>query len=155
MATLITETQWHGNPRPVVAYASTLFDAQVPSPYYLDGRNVPTYASLVTSVPLETLSPTAVINVAGPLAAVSFTLGGVFLDGKGIDIAITRTGGAVPSYTNTILAKGPENYDDFAVQVASTISAEIDMSAVAVDGVVTVTAVAPATALTITALTVV
>jgi hypothetical protein len=155
MATLITETKWHGNPRPVVAYASTLYDEMVPSPYYHDGRDVPTYASLVTAEPIETYEPSAVIDVAGPLAAVSFTLGGVFLDGKGIDIAITRTGGAVPSYANTILTEGPSNFYDFATQVAATISLEVDMSAVAVDGVVTVTAVAPATALTITALTVV
>jgi hypothetical protein len=155
MATLITETQWHGNPRPVVAYASTIYDEMVASPYYHDGRDVPTYVSLVTPDPIEDYEPSATITTPGPAAAVVFNVGGVFLDGKGIDIAITRTGGAVPSYVNTILAQGPTNYDEFAVQIAAIISAEVDMSAVAVDGVVTVTAVAPATALTITALTVV
>jgi hypothetical protein len=155
MATLITETQWHGNPRPVVAYASTIYNEMVPSPYYLDGRDVPTYGSIVTSVPLESLEPEATINTPGPLPAVVFTLAGVYLTDKGVDIAITRTGGAVPSYVNTIITKVPVVYDDFATQVADILSVEVDMSAVAVDGVVTVTAVAPATALTITALTVV
>jgi hypothetical protein len=155
MATLITETQWHGNPRPVVAYASTLYNDTVPSPYYLDGRDVATYDSLVTPEPIETYEPSAVITTAGPLASVVFTLGGVFLSDKGIDIVITRTGGLNGNYINTIITKGPKNFNDFATEVADVISVESDMTAVAVDGVVTVTAVAPATALTITALDVV
>jgi hypothetical protein len=152
MATLISQTQWHGNPRPVTAYASTVEDGLVASPYYKDGRDVPVYAHLVTAQPLGVLTPTAVIDIAGPLAAVQFTLGGVYVTGKILDITIVRT--TAPDYVTQFIAPTAVLGADFATEVALGISKELDMSAVNVDGVVTVTAVLPVTALTITVLTV-
>jgi hypothetical protein len=50
MATLLAETQWHDNPRPVLAYAWSSVAPAVTSPYYLDGRTVPAFFHGVTDV---------------------------------------------------------------------------------------------------------
>jgi hypothetical protein len=152
MATLIAQTEWHGNPRPVLAYASSLEDGLVASPYYIDQRDVPVHDHIVTSVPLGDLTPTAVIDIAGPLAAVEFTLGGVYVTGKILNITIVRT--TAPDYVTSFIAPTATLGADFATEVALGISKELDMSAVNVDGTVTVTAVLPVTALTITVLTI-
>jgi hypothetical protein len=151
MATLIAQTEWHGNPRPILAYASTVEDGLVASPYYQDGRDVVVVDHFVTAQPLGTLTPTAVNTTPGPAAAVVFTLGGVWVTGKLLNITIVRT--TAPDYTTSFVSSG-SIASDFATEVALGISKELDMSAVAVDGVVTVTAVAPVTALTTTVLTI-
>ena len=74
MATLITQTQWHGNPRPVTSYASAIEDGVVASPYYADGRNVPVHKFLITAAPLGDLTPAAAILVAGPATTVFIIL---------------------------------------------------------------------------------
>jgi hypothetical protein len=153
MATLIAETKWHGNPRPELAYASSIYDETVASPYYLDGRDVPVYLHTVTSFPITDLVADATIDVAGPLATVEFTLSGIWTAGTALDITIVRT--TAPDYVATITAPAGGTFDEMAVYVATQISKELDMVAVAsIGGVVGVTAVAPVTALTITVLTV-
>jgi len=154
MATLIAETKYHGNPRPVLSYSSTVFDEAVASPYYKDGRDVPVYNHYVTPVPLADLAPVATATIAGPAATVAFTMDGLWLDPTTLTVLITSTGGVnfseVVAWPTTAL--GPV---EAAARMAALITASSgDMTATS-DGVtVSVFVVAPSTALTITTLTV-
>jgi hypothetical protein len=151
MATILAETTWHGNPRPVEAFASTFFDAQVESPYYNDRRNVPSFAHVVTSIPYTVAG--AANTTPGPAASVVFTLSGVWLVSNSLTLTIVRTTAADygPVVFTPLVGQTAE---DFAILVAASISTQADMDAVAVGAVITVTAVLPVTALTITTLTV-
>ena len=154
MATLITETKWHGNPRPILAYASTVFEELVVSPYYADGRTVPTYNSYVTPVPLADLAPVATATIAGPAATVEFTMDGLWKDPTALTVLITSTGGLdfseVVSWPPTAL--GPV---EAASRMAALITASSgDMGATSSGQLVSVFVTAPSTALTITTLTV-
>jgi hypothetical protein len=152
MATLISQTQWHGNPRPVTSYASTLEDGLVASPYYLDGRDVPQYAHLVTAAPLGDLAPTAVADVPGPDVLVSFDVGGAWLTGSSLTILLTLVGS--PNIS-TSLSPGPTpaGPDQAAEAFAAALDKELSVTAGAVDGKVTISAVVPTTSITITTLT--
>jgi hypothetical protein len=154
MATLIAQTQWHGNPRPVTAYASSLEDGLVASPYYADQRDVVDIGHVVTAQPLGVLTPTAVADVPGPDVLVSFDVGGIWGTGKSLTILLTLVGS--PNIS-TSLSPGPTPAGP--VQAAEAFAAALDkdlgVTAGAVDGKVTISAVVPTTAITITTLTVV
>jgi hypothetical protein len=153
VATLLAETQWHDNPRPVLAYASTLFDAAVESPYYNDRRDVPSFAHLVTSVPIGSLAPTAVADVPGPDVLVSFDVGGAWLTGDVLDIELTLVGS--PDFI-AVLSPGPTpaGPEAAAVAFAAAINADVGLTAGASGRKVTISAVVPTTAITITTLVV-
>jgi hypothetical protein len=154
MATLLTETQWHDNPRPTLAYASTLYDTAVASPYYLDGRNVPTFAHLVTSVPIGTLAPTAIASAPGPDVLVSFDVGGAWLTGTVLNIQLTLVGS--PDFI-AVLSPGPTpaGPEAAAAAFAAAINADVGLTAAAVGRKVTISAVVPTTAITIATLVVI
>jgi hypothetical protein len=154
MATLLQQTQWHGNPRPVTSYASSVEDGVVASPYYADGRDVPVYGHVVTAQPLGTLTPTAVADVPGPDVLVSFDVGGIWGSGKTLTILLTLVGSPDIS---TSLSPGPTpaGPDQAAAAFAAALDKDLGVTAGAVDGKVTISAVVPTTAITITTLTVV
>jgi len=153
-ATLITETQWHESPGyGPTQYAIAYLGQMVASPYYNDGRLVPEMGYFTSPVPGEDLVAVATIDTAGPAAEVAFTLEGIYGDLTGIDIVIDRTGGTAWD-PGPLFADGARTSVQVAASLAALISLEADMSAVAADGTVTVTAVDPVTALTITTLAV-
>ena len=155
-ATLISETLWHEGPGyGPTDYAISFLKAMVPSPYYRDGRDVPDMGYYVSSTPGEDLVPGATIDTAGPASSVAFSIQGVFPELTGIQIAITRAGGANGNYNSgPLFSAKAETADEVAAALAAIISEEADMTAVASGDRVTVTMVAPVTALTITSLTV-
>jgi hypothetical protein len=154
MATLIAQTQWHGNPRPVTAYASSVEDGLVASPYYHDQRDVVDVGHFVTAQPLGVLTPTAVADVPGPDVLVSFDVGGIWGTGKSLTILLTLVGS--PNIS-TSLSPGPTpaGPDQAAEAFAAALDKDLGVTAGAVDGKVTISAVVPTTAITITTLTVV
>lgn len=83
-ATLLTETQWHGNPRGEPVYAWTVYVEDVPSPYYADGRDVPVYAYGSTDTPFSGYPEAANTDS-------TVTLTGTWYRGTGLDVAITAT----------------------------------------------------------------
>ena len=141
----LNETQWHGNPRPIASYHSTVYDDAV-SPIQ--------YKYITTSVPLATLTPTATIDVAGPAPLVEFTLGGVWPELTSLDITITRTDGVNGDFTTTLFSPALQGPIDAANGIAEVINAEPDLTANNDGEKVIVSALAPVTALTITVLTV-
>lgn len=92
MATIIAQTEWHGNPRPVLAYATSVEDGVVASPYYGDGRDVPVIKHYVTTQPLSNLSPSASADVAGPSVLVEFSLGGLWQNPTTLTVLLTTVG---------------------------------------------------------------
>ena len=154
MATLIAETVWHGNPRPVTAYASSVYVEDVVSPYYLDGRTVPTYKHTVTPVPLTDLAPAATIDVAGPAPLVEFTLDGLWPELTSLTIFLTLTGTAVGNYDEVLFSPTLEGPVQAAAGVADAISLHPELLATSDGQTVIVSALAPVSAITITTLTV-
>ena len=154
MATLIAETQWHGNPRPTLAYASGVFIEEVASPYYKDGRNVPVTKHYVTNIPLTDLAPTATIQEAGPAPLVGWEIDGLWSDPTILSVGITVTGGTNIStaiqFSTDIL--GPAQASETIAGVLRGLSDEIFVEVVGQETYIT--PVAPATSLTITTLTV-
>ena len=153
-AALLTETQWHGNPRPVTAYASSVYIEDVVSPYYLDGRNVPTYKHTVTPVPLSDLVPRATIDIAGPAQQVEFTLDGLWPELTSLTIYLTLTGTATGDYDEVLFSPGLDGPVQAAAGVADAINSHPELAAIAVGQTVYVSAMLPVTAITITTLTV-
>jgi hypothetical protein len=151
MATLLQQTTWHNNPRPVLAYASSVEDGVVPSPYYLDQRDVPVHAHFVTPVPLADLGPTAAIVTPGPALIVAGNTGGIWVTGAALNVAITVVGGAGDISTSITNGSPAMLGEDFATQVASalnTISPDVQCAA---DGKqVNISALGAVSALTIT-----
>jgi len=156
MANLTAETQWHNNPRPIEAFASSVYVESVASPYYSDGRDVPVTKHTVTSVPLPTLVPTATPVEAGPADVVSFDLGGFWPVGTQFDLQISVDAGT--PYSLPIVLDQAFTSAEAAAALANAINtseAEPSMSAGVEDATrVVVTAQEPATLLTIAVLTV-
>lgn len=122
MPALITETQWHGNPRPITAYMSSVNDGTVESPYHINNPQVAVTRHYVTSAPLSSLAPAASIDVAGPSLVVSASVDGLWAPGSALQIAITVEGG---TNISTSIANGTENIyspDQWAAQVASVLN---------------------------------
>ena len=155
MATEIAATTWHGNPRPITSYVTTVFDAQVASPYYADGRDVPVHNTYNTPVPLADLAPAATIDVAGPAVLVEFTLDGLWPELTGLQILLTLTGTAVGNYDETLFSPVLEGPVEAAAGVAAAINEHPELTATSEGQKVIVSALAPVTAITITTLTVV
>ena len=154
MASQLTETKWHGNPRPILSYATTVFDVEVASPYYKDGRDVPTYGHYVTPVPLTDLAPAATIDVAGPAPLVEFTLDGLWPELTSLTIFLTLTDTAVGDYDEELFSTKLEGPVQAAADVAAAISLHPELLATSDGQTVIVSALAPVTAITITTLTV-
>ena len=154
MATIIAETQWHGNPRPVVSYATTVFVEQVASPYYADGRAVPVHLTVNTPVPLADLAPTATIDVAGPADPVEFTLDGLWPEFTALTIFLTLTDTVEGDYDEVLFSPMLEGPVTAAAGVAAVISEHPELTATSDGQKVIVSAEAPVTAITITTLTV-
>jgi len=156
MANIVSETQWHGNPRPITSYVTTVFEDSVVSPYYNDRRSVPDHNTYNTSVPLEALVPTPTIDILGPAAAVVFTLQGLWTSPTVLNIAITLTGNTLGDVSTAVAFStdvlGPVGAAEAVAGVINALG--LECVATTVDNVVTVTAVAPVTACTITTLTV-
>lgn len=154
MANIVSETTWHGNPRPVESYVTTVFDESVVSPYYapnLAPVTVPVHRTYNTGVPLSDLAPAASILVAGPDLVVSAQVDGLWPTGSALNVAITVTGGTniSTSIANGKPLMGP---DEFAAEVAAalnTIGAG-DVQCSSSTNKVAISALAGVTALTIT-----
>lgn len=102
MATLITETTWHGNPRGTVTYAGTAYVNSVTSPYIHipsggSAATVPTYVSRQGSAPMVL---TAAIPITAPAGGLPATTVGFFAS-----IAIAPTGVWAKGTTLTITAQ--------------------------------------------------
>jgi hypothetical protein len=155
MATLLAETQWHGNPRPVTAYASTTYVEQVESAYYNDRRDVPSFNHYVTPFPLEDLAPAATPGEAGPAVLVDFKLDGLWVAPTALTILLTLVGN---DNISTTINFGPDVIGP--VEAAALVAAEIAiLGAGSVlsnnDGQsVVVSAINATTSITITTLTV-
>ena len=154
MANIVSETQWHGNPRPITSYVTTVFDAQVTSPYYNDRRSVPDHNTYNTPIPLQDLAPAATIDVAGPAPLVEFTLDGLWPELTALTIFLTLTGTAVGNYDETLFSTVLEGPVAAAASVAVAISEHPELLATSEGQKVIVSALAPVTAITITTLTV-
>jgi len=154
MANIVTETTWHGNPRPIESFVTTVFDAQVASPYYRDGRDVPVHNTYNTPVPLASLAPTATIDVAGPAVLVEFTLGGLWPELTSLTILLTLTDTAVGNYDETLVVRELQGPVKTAADVAAEINTHPELTATSEGQKVIVSALVPVTAITITTLTV-
>ena len=154
MANIITETEWHGNPRPVLSYNTGVFIEQVASPYYKDGRNVPVIKNYTTPAPLTDLAPAATVDVAGPAPLVEFTLDGLWPELTSLTIYLTLTGTADGDYDEVLFSSQLEGPVQAAAGVADAISLHPELLATSDGQTVLVSALAPVTAITITTLTV-
>lgn len=155
MANIITDVKWHDNPRPVASYATSVYDAQVASPYYKDGRDVPVHVHVNTPVPLQDLVPKATIDTAGPAALVDFTIDGVWREPAEIVIYLSLTDTVFGDYDDIIFA-GPDltGPEEAASVIAGFINEHPELTANNEGQKVIVSALAPVTAITITTLTV-
>ncbi len=154
MANIVTETTWHGNPRPIESYVTTVYDSAVASPYYADGRDVPVHNTYNTSVPLADLAPAATIDVAGPAVLVEFTLDGLWPALTSLTILLTLTGTVAGNYDETLFSPVLEGPVEAAAGVAAAINTHPELTATSDGQKVIVSALAPVTAITITTLTV-
>lgn len=153
MADIITQTTWHGNPRPIETYNTSVFIEQVSSPYYSDGRDVPVIKNVTTSTPITSVAAAIVVDIAGPATIVSFTVGGIWNNLRQAQIAVTVTDGT--DYAETITndsgsAVGPRVV---ATALAEAINAGSTDIVAGVDGETVTLTISPdslATALTIT-----
>ena len=150
MATELTSTTWHGNPRPVTSYCTTVFNEFVASPYYADGRNVPTYTTYVTPLPLADLVPKATVLVPGPAPLVEVQIDGLWPDFSGVDVNITRTNGVNGDYIDTLFHTGETVGPVFTAEaLAAIINEEDDLTATSDGQKIIISALAPVTSLTI------
>lgn len=156
MATLLSETQWDvdadGSPAPQPVF-SAVYDTQVASPYYRDGRDVPVTDYINSSASLSTLAPAATIITPGPSLVVVGDLDGLWPQGTVLNVAITVTGGTNISTSITQTAAATLLSTDAAVRVANFLNANYGTEILAAhtgDGNVTISALAGVTALTIT-----
>ena len=151
---LLAQTEWHGNPRPRLAYAWVEYLAHVTSPY--GAGSVPTYESGVSLVPFaEKDAPAAgSIDTAGPAAAIVVSLSGIQTVGTAINWTFTPdvTAAQVETYTvdSTVGDMSPEEViTDIAGIVAAFFGAD---AVVTTDGrEMTVTAAGANAAFTATA----
>ena len=136
MATLTTQTTWHNNPRPTLAYASTAYVNSVTSPYYKDDRSVPTYVSDVTP---SVLVLAATVGTSVPLLnlAVGLTPTGVWSAGTTIAFEVE----SIPSgttETSTITLPNNVNNTDIAETIVRLVNKNTgnanNITAVAVGG---------------------
>lgn len=153
MANIVSDTIWHGNPRPIQSYCTTVFDSAVVSPYYaktMAPATVPTHATYNTSLPLASLTPTLTIDTTGPATAVQVTTGGLWVNLQGLSINITRTDGDDGDYITSLFHGGTTvGPVEIASEIAEAINEEVDMIATSEGQVITITAVSPVTSLTI------
>jgi len=154
MASLLSNTQWHGNPRPIKSNTSSVYIEHVPSPYYKDGRDVPVIRYFNTTEPLPDLTPTATIDVAGPATAVSFTVGGVWDELTSLTILLTIADTVAGDYSATLVARELTGPVAVAADVAADIDLHPELTATSDGETVNITVDAPGTAVTITTLTV-
>ena len=154
MANIVADTQWHGNPRPITSYVTTVYDSAVESPYYRDGRDVPVHNTYNTPVPLADLAPAATIDVAGPAVLVEFTLDGLWPELTSLTILLTLTDTVAGNYDETLFSPVLEGPVEAAAGVAAAINTHPELTATSDGQKVSVSALAPVTAITITTLTV-
>jgi hypothetical protein len=151
---LISQTQWHGNPRPWKTYHWVEFIAQVLSP--VTGQLVPTYNQGVSSVPFAEKDddPTGTIDVAGPAALTTFSLAGPFPKGTRMQISGTRTGGVEGAFGDDVTLTedmGPEQAAalwGIRLRGNDELTTEVAANSRSVD----VIPVAPATAITLSSI---
>lgn len=159
MANIVSTTVWHGNPRPITSYVTTVFDDGVVSPYYAVNMapvTVPVHKTYNTPVPLASLIPTATIQEAGPSPIVGWEMNGLWRAPTQLQVAITVTGGTDIS-TSIAFSTDLLSPSAAAAQVVGALNliGNGEIIATAVDQEVYIETVAPATSLTITTLTVV
>jgi len=159
MANIVSDTTWHGNPRPIESYCSTVYDKSVVSPYYAKSMGaifVPVHNTYNTPIPLSDLAPTAGGGELGPAPLVGWEMNGLWTSPTQLQVAITVTGGTGDISTSIAFSDDLLGPVDAAVQVAAalqSLSAEIEV--LAVEQEIYIQPIAPATSLTITTLTVV
>lgn len=131
----ITQTQWHGNPRPRRAYAWTENTTTAASPYYKDGRTVAVYKSGWSWVPFAETGddPTGATDIAGPAALVSVSLAGPFDFGTAINWTFTGDTTGATSDTYTVMQEVGMSPEEVLVDIAGILGA-----ALGTDGVVTI-----------------
>jgi hypothetical protein len=150
MANIVSDTQWHGNPRPITSYVTTVYDTSVASPYYADGRNVPVHETYNTPVPLVDLLPKATVLVPGPAPLVEVQIDGLWPDFSGVDVNITRTNGVNGDYIDTLFHTGETVGPVFTAEaLAAIINEEDDLTATSDGQKIIISALAPVTSLTI------
>jgi hypothetical protein len=151
MANIVSETTWHGNPRPIESYVTTVYDSAVASPYYIDGRDVPVHNTYNTSIPLSDLAPAASISVAGPTLVVQGAVGGLWPVGSALNVAITVTGGTniSTSIVNQIQTLSPDQFAALVADTLNTLGAG-DVQCASDGELVNISALGAVTALTIT-----
>ena len=108
MATLLAETQWDvdsdGSPAPQPIF-SALYDTQVASPYYRDGRNVPVIGYVNTAVPVTDLVPGATVPVPGPAAQCTAKITGVIPTGTSVSYGFDGPG--IGTFGGSLPQNGP------------------------------------------------
>lgn len=120
MATLTTQTTWHNNPRPTLAYASTAYVNSVTSPYYKDDRSVPTYVSDVTPSVLV-LAATVGTSVPFLNVAVGLTPTGVWSAKTTIAFKVESIPAGTPE-TSTIKLPNNVNNTDIAETIIRLVN---------------------------------
>lgn len=119
------------DPGPNASYTTSIHNSIVNSPYYNDGRTVPTFDYVVSSEPIDNIDPVATTEVAGPAATVQFALTGAWQDPTTLTVGIDVTGGTpiseVVEFSAT--AVGP---DEAAAQVAAYLASVVDPAEVSV-----------------------
>ena len=115
MATLITETTWHGNPRGTVTYAGTVYVSSVTSPYIHipsggSAATVPTYVSRQGPTPTVV---TAAAPVTGGLPETTSFLNSIIVTPTGVwekGTTLTMTAESIDgTETETLVITIPRN----------------------------------------------
>ena len=133
MATLIAQSEWHGNPRPRLAYAWTEFVATVTAPNSYVGTQ-PTYNSGWSLVPWAEKDddPTGATVTAGAAALVEVNLAGPFPVGTVINWSFTGnvSGAHADTYTVDSTRSGGMSPEEVLVDIAAILAADVGANGV-------------------------
>ena len=155
MASLTSQTQWHGNPRARRTYAIVEFEALVARP---QGGQAATYNYFNSLVPYAEIgvAASATIDTAGAAAAVEVSLDNLFLEGDTVNYTFTGDVASVAPGTYTVAKVGGMSPTEVLVDIAAIYNGLSGADSTAtVDGrLMTVTATGSNTTLTVTTWTV-
>jgi len=131
---LTQQTEWHGNPRPRLAYQWTDNAAVAESPYYKDGRTVPLYAHGVSMVPFAEVGddPTGSIDTAGPAVSVAVELAGPFPVGTVVNWVFTgdSSGAHAGTYTVDNSRTNGMSPEEVLTDIAAILAADVGTAGV-------------------------
>ena len=151
MASVVTQTQWHGNPRARKIYAITEFEALVATP---QGGEAATYNYFNSLVPYAEvgLAASATTDTAGPAGIVEVSLNNLFKEGDAINYTFTGDVASAPADTYTVMKVGGMTPTEVLVDIVGLYNAISGTNSIASsDGnVMSVAALSPNTTLTVT-----